>query len=53
LRYYGITEALALDLAGPTRRMLEQLRTWLTLTEPEREQRIHVPVLKDRGWRLE
>jgi 8-oxo-dGTP pyrophosphatase MutT (NUDIX family) len=53
LRYYGMTEALALDLAGPTRRMLEQLRTWLTLGQREREQRTHVPVLKDRGWRLE
>jgi 8-oxo-dGTP pyrophosphatase MutT (NUDIX family) len=53
LRYYGMTEALSLDLAGPTRRMLEQLRTWLTLSETEREERTHVAVLKDRGWRLE
>jgi 8-oxo-dGTP pyrophosphatase MutT (NUDIX family) len=53
LRYYGMTEALALDLAGPTRRMLEQLKTWLTLSDAEREKRTHVPVLKDRGWRLE
>jgi 8-oxo-dGTP pyrophosphatase MutT (NUDIX family) len=53
LRYYGMTEALALDLAGPTRRMLEQLKTWLTLSDAERDKRIHVPVLKDRGWRLE
>jgi 8-oxo-dGTP pyrophosphatase MutT (NUDIX family) len=53
LRYYGITEALALDLAGPTRRMLEQLKTWLTLSEAERDERTHVPVLKERGWRLE
>jgi 8-oxo-dGTP pyrophosphatase MutT (NUDIX family) len=53
LRYYGMTEALALDLAGPTRRMLEQLRTWLTLSEAEREERTHVQVLKHRGWQLE
>jgi 8-oxo-dGTP pyrophosphatase MutT (NUDIX family) len=53
LRYYGMTEALAFDLAGPTRRMLEQLLTWLTLSEAEREHRSHVSVLKDRGWRLE
>jgi len=53
LRYYGITEALSLDLAGPTRRMLEQLRTWLTLGEVARDERTHVPVLKDRGWRQE
>ena len=53
LRYYGMTEALSLDLAAPTRRMLEQLRTWLTLSEVERDERTHVPVLKDRGWQLE
>jgi hypothetical protein len=29
------------------------LRTWLTLSETEREERTHVPVLKDRGWRME
>jgi 8-oxo-dGTP pyrophosphatase MutT (NUDIX family) len=53
LRYYDMKEALALDLAGPTRRMLEQLRIWLTLSEAERDERTHVPVLKERGWRLE
>jgi 8-oxo-dGTP pyrophosphatase MutT (NUDIX family) len=53
LRFYDMTEALALDLAAPTRGMLEQLRTWLTLSETERNARTHVPVLKDRGWRLE
>ena len=53
LRFYDMTEALALDLAAPTRRMLEQLRTWLTLSEMERDARTHVPVLKDRGWRME
>jgi 8-oxo-dGTP pyrophosphatase MutT (NUDIX family) len=53
LRYYSMTEALALDLAGPTRRMLEQLNMWLTLSETERDNRTRVPVLKDRGWRME
>jgi 8-oxo-dGTP pyrophosphatase MutT (NUDIX family) len=53
LRYYAMAEALAMDLAGPTRRMLEQLRTWLTLTDVERNARVHVPVLKDRGWQME
>jgi hypothetical protein len=33
--------------------MLEQLRTWLILSDAEREERTHVPVLKERGWRLE
>jgi 8-oxo-dGTP pyrophosphatase MutT (NUDIX family) len=53
LRYYDMNEAFALDLAGPTRRMLEQLRLWLALSETERDARVHVPVLKDRGWRME
>jgi 8-oxo-dGTP pyrophosphatase MutT (NUDIX family) len=53
LQFYAIMEALALDLAAPTRRMLEQLRTWLTLSETERDARTQVPVLKDRGWRME
>jgi 8-oxo-dGTP pyrophosphatase MutT (NUDIX family) len=53
LRFYDMAEALALDLAAPTRRMLEQLRIWLTLSETERDARTHVPVLKDRGWKME
>lgn len=53
LRFYGMAEALALDLAGPTRRMLEQLRAWLVMSETERGARSHVLVLKDRGWRME
>jgi 8-oxo-dGTP pyrophosphatase MutT (NUDIX family) len=53
LRYYDIAEALALDLAAPTRRMLGQLRAWLAMTEDERDARTHMPVLKDRGWKME
>jgi len=53
LRFYNMDEALALDLAGPTRRMLEQLRAWLSMSEAERNARTHVKVLKDRGWKVE
>ncbi|MGD0430396.1 MAG: NUDIX hydrolase [Acetobacteraceae bacterium] len=53
LRFYDMAEALALDLAAPTRRMLEQLRIWLAMSEAERAARTHVPVLKDRGWKME
>jgi 8-oxo-dGTP pyrophosphatase MutT (NUDIX family) len=53
LRYYDMAEALALDLAMPTRRMLEQLREWLVMSETERDERTNVRVLKDRGWKLE
>ena len=54
LRFYGMTEALALDLATPTRRVLEQMRVWLGMSETERTKRTHVPALKrDRGWVME
>jgi 8-oxo-dGTP pyrophosphatase MutT (NUDIX family) len=54
MRFYGMQEALALDLAMPTRRVLERLRLWLAMTPEEQKARIHVPVmLRDRGWRME
>jgi 8-oxo-dGTP pyrophosphatase MutT (NUDIX family) len=54
LRFYPMQEALALDLAMPTRRVLERLRLWLEMSEHERAARTHVPVmLRDRGWRME
>ena len=53
LRFYGLHEALALDLAGPTRRVLERLQTWLAMSEAERHAQTHVPVLRNRGWRME
>ncbi|MFL5251498.1 MAG: NUDIX hydrolase [Rhodopila sp.] len=54
LRFYGMTEALALDLALPTRRVLERLKLWLALSETEREVLAETPVLlRDRGWTME
>ena len=54
LRFYGMEEALALDLALPTRRVLLRLREWLGLSEEERRGLEHCPVmLRDRGWRME
>jgi 8-oxo-dGTP pyrophosphatase MutT (NUDIX family) len=54
LRFYAMQEALALDLAMPTRRVLERLRSWLAMGEAERASQIHTPVmLHDRGWRME
>jgi 8-oxo-dGTP pyrophosphatase MutT (NUDIX family) len=53
LLFYDMDEALALDLAAPTRRMLEQLRGWLVMSETERSSRTRVAVLKDRGWKME
>lgn len=54
LRYYPMQEALALDLAMPTRRVLERLQSWLAMDEAERVAQTHTPVmLHDRGWRME
>lgn len=54
LRFYAMTQALALDLALPTRRVLERLQAWLAMPEAEREAETRTPVLlRDRGWRME
>jgi len=54
LRFYAMQEALALDLAMPTRRVLERLRLWLAMDATERVAQTHSPVmLHDRGWRME
>jgi 8-oxo-dGTP pyrophosphatase MutT (NUDIX family) len=54
LRFYGMQEALALDLALPTRRVLERLRDWLAMSQAERQAITHTPVmLRDRGWIME
>ena len=54
LRFYGMNEALALDLALPTRRVLDLLRQWVTIPEQERNTKIETPVLlRDRGWIME
>ncbi len=54
LRYFGMAEAMALDLALPTRRVLERLQIWLSQSEEERIAATHWPVLKkDRGWVME
>jgi 8-oxo-dGTP pyrophosphatase MutT (NUDIX family) len=54
LRFYGMTEALALQLALPTHRVLERLQDWLLMSEAERNSRTQTPVMqRDRGWRME
>lgn len=54
LRFYGMAEALALELALPTRRVLERLKWWLALPAPERNTQTRTPVLlRDRGWLME
>ncbi len=54
LRFYGMTEALGLQLALPTRLVLERLQLWLAMPEAERNTRPETPVLlRDRGWVME
>ena len=54
LRFYGMTEALALELARPTRLVLQQLQLWLALSPAERVAQVATPVLqRDRGWLME
>jgi 8-oxo-dGTP pyrophosphatase MutT (NUDIX family) len=54
LRFYGMTEALALQLALPTRLVLERLKSWLALPQAERSEQTRTPVLlRDRGWFME
>lgn len=54
LRFYGMTEALGLGLALPTRRVLHRLQSWLAMPEAERTTETHTPVLmRDRGWVME
>jgi 8-oxo-dGTP pyrophosphatase MutT (NUDIX family) len=54
LRFYGMTEVLALELATPTRKVLERLAWWLSISETERNNLTRTPVLlRDRGWRME
>lgn len=53
LRFYPMQEALELDLAAPTRLVLERVGVWLDMTEAERETVTHTPILRDRAPRME
>jgi len=53
LRWWGIEEALALDLARPTRAVIGLLQAWLVLTPTERAARTQVPVMRKRVWGME
>jgi 8-oxo-dGTP pyrophosphatase MutT (NUDIX family) len=53
LRFYGVTEALALDLADPTRKVIQRLQSWLAMSPAERMAETQMPVFRFRSWRLE
>jgi len=53
LRYVDLEVALALDLASPTRFVIERLLAWMALTETERKTGRRTGILTRRDWRLE
>lgn len=53
LRWFGIAEALALDLVLVTREVLLTLQAWLALPPPARRARPATPVFRLRRWREE
>jgi 8-oxo-dGTP pyrophosphatase MutT (NUDIX family) len=53
LRWYGLPEALALDLARPTRAVIGLLQEWLSLTPAARAARKQVPSLRRRQLVME
>ena len=53
LRFVDIEVALALDLAMPTRFVIQRLLEWMALSEPERIAPRRTAVLTRRDWRLE
>lgn len=52
LRFYPAEEALALDLASPTRKVIERLLAWLALGAEERGAEARIPVFR-KSWRWE
>ena len=52
LRFYGLQEALDLDLATPTRRVVEQLRLWLGRTLEDRAAATQTFLLRAKEPRL-
>ena len=53
LRWFGIEEALALDLALVTREVMQTLQAWLALPSHARRARPATPVFRLRRWREE
>jgi 8-oxo-dGTP pyrophosphatase MutT (NUDIX family) len=50
IRFIGLDEALALDLAVPTRGVLLRLQEWRAMSPAQRAARTHVPLLRERMW---
>ena len=53
LRWFAVEEALALDLARPTRAVISLLQAWLAMSPADRTGRTAVPALRNRKWMTE
>ncbi len=53
LRWFAVSEALALDIAAATRGVLERLTEWLAMVPDLRVARARTPVMFSRVWREE
>eukprot|EP01037_Dinobryon_pediforme_P001978 gene1978-2013_t len=53
LQWFGVQQALALDLAYPTRKVLEQLQGWMAMDAAARAARTATPTMRERNWTLE
>ncbi len=53
LRFYPMAEALELDLAQPTRMVIERTAAWLAMSLQERLAETRMPVFRLRSWRWE
>jgi 8-oxo-dGTP pyrophosphatase MutT (NUDIX family) len=53
LRFVDLEVALALDLAAPTRFVIERLREWMALSDAERTAPRRTGVMSRQDWRLE
>ena len=53
LRFFDMEEALALDLAVPTRQVLQRLKLFLAMSPQEQTERRHTPVYQQRQWGFE
>ncbi len=53
LRWWGIEEALGVNLAGPQRLVLGRLKLWLAMSEADRRAQTEVPVLFKSDWEFE
>lgn len=53
LRFYGMREALALELALPTQLVIERTQLWIAMDDTARRARSEAPILRNRSWQME